>query len=187
MLIAQAKKKSNIIEYILYLYQIEDIIRSFQLNLGSIEQAIISKYDQPESVKEQIKSWYEVLIAKMQNQRIESKGHLSELHELTTELQHLHQQLLTSYQNEQYIQLYDVAKPALKELLLKAGKENLQNEIDVALHGMYGLLVLRLKQETVGKETEEAMKKVSSFLAHLAHYYKLLQEGELEIPKPKQN
>ena len=187
MLIAQAKKKSNIVEYILYLYQIEDIIRSFQFKLDLIEASIISKYDQPQNVREQIKSWYEVLIAKMQNQRIEQTGHLAELHELIAELQSVHQQLLTSYQNEKYIELYEAAKPSLKELVLKAAKENLQNEVDVALHGMYGLLVLRLKKETIGKETEEAMKKVSTFLAYLAHYYKLMQENKLNIPKNKQN
>jgi len=187
MLIAQATKRNNIVEYILYLYQIEDIIRSFQFKLGLIETTIISKYDQPQEVKEQIKSWYEVLIAKMQNQRIEVKGHLSELHDLSAELQNLHQQLLTSYQNEKYIELYEAAKPSLKELVLKAAKENLQNEIDVALHGMYGLLVLRLKKQAIGKETEEAMKKVSTFLAYLAHYYKLMKEGKLEISKNKQN
>lgn len=187
MLIAEAKRKTNIIEYILYLYQIEDIIRSFQFNLNAIEQAIIGKYDQSESVKQKIKSWYELLIAKMQNQRIETKGHLKELHDLSGQLQQLHKQLLTSYMNENYIETYEAAKPALKDLVLKAGNENLQNEIDVALHGMYGLLVLRLKQETIGTETEEAMKKVSTFLAHLAHYFKLMENGELEIPINKQN
>ena len=36
MLIAQKKKKENIAEYILYLFQIEDIVRSFKFNLDDL-------------------------------------------------------------------------------------------------------------------------------------------------------
>ncbi len=169
------------------MYQIEDIIRSFQFNLSAIELNIIAKYDQSGEIKEQIKSWYELLIAKMQNQQIESKGHLKELKDLIDELQHLHQQLLTTYQNEEYVKLYDAAKPALKEMALKSANQHLKNEIDVALHAMYGLLVLRLKQKEIGKETTKAMQSISLFLAHLAHYFKQAQEGNLKIPQSKNN
>ena len=36
MLIAQQKLKENIAEYILYMYQIEDVIRAYQFDLDSI-------------------------------------------------------------------------------------------------------------------------------------------------------
>ena len=36
MLIAAKKKEENIAEYILYMYQIEDIIRSFQFDIERI-------------------------------------------------------------------------------------------------------------------------------------------------------
>lgn len=187
MLIAQSKKESNIVEYLIYMYQIEDIIRSFQFDLSAIELNIISKYDQSPEVKEKIKSWYELLIAKMQNQQIERKGHLQELQVTIEELQHLHQQLLTTYQIELYVKLYEAAKPALKEIAVKSGSQKLKNEIDVALHAIYGLLVLRLKQEEIGKETQKAMQSISQFLAHLANYYKQVKEGKLKIPKSKNN
>jgi len=32
MIAAQQKRKENIVEYILYIYQIEDLIRAFQFN-----------------------------------------------------------------------------------------------------------------------------------------------------------
>ena len=36
MLVAQQKLKENIAEYILYMYQIEDVIRAYQFDLDSI-------------------------------------------------------------------------------------------------------------------------------------------------------
>ena len=187
MLIAREKKETNIVEYILYMYQIEDIIRSFQFNLDAINQSIVEQYDQSERVKEEISSWYEDLIFEMQAEAIQQKGHLQRLKKVIAELQQLHQKLLTTFQDQQYIKLYDEAKIPLKELVLKSKGQGLDSEIDLALHGLYGLLVLRLKKQAVGKETEAAMQKVSGFLAHLALQYKRQQAGDLAFSEDRSN
>ncbi len=187
MLIAEEKKNSNIIEYILYMYQIEDIIRSFQLNLNSIEEVIVSQYDQSEEVKSKIRAWYENLIFEMEAERIQSSGHLQQLKSLSLDLQTLHQKLLTTFQDQTYINLYEEAKIPLKELVLKSTGQNLSNEIELALHGLYGLLVLRLKKQAVGKETDVAMKRISSFLAYLAVQYKKMNAGELVFSEDLSN
>ena len=41
MFIAQEKKKSNIIEYILYMWQIENIISACQFNIDIIKSTVI--------------------------------------------------------------------------------------------------------------------------------------------------
>ena len=38
MLLAQQKQKENIAEYIIYMYQMEDIVRAFQFDLDKIVQ-----------------------------------------------------------------------------------------------------------------------------------------------------
>lgn len=181
MLISRAKRKSNIIEYLLYMYQVEDIIRSFQFNLTTIDTTIVQKYDQTEEVKQEIKMWYAALIDKMRMQRIERSGHLGELKELVIELQNLHDSLLTTYYDKAYIDLYDGAQSYLKELTVKTVGQNLVNQIDVALHGVYGLFVMRLKQQEVGEETEQAMQKITAFLAYLAHQFHKMESGELNL------
>lgn len=183
MLIAREKKKSNIIEYIIYMYQIEDIIRSFQFQMDAIERNIIEQYRQPDSVKEEIKLWYAELINEMEAEGITKKGHLQRLKEEIHLLYRLHEKVLTTLQENQYIRSYELAKPPLQELALKSAGENFRNEIELAIHGLYGLLLLRLKKETIAKETEEGLKKVSDFLAKLAHYY---HHGENIISLPKQ-
>ena len=44
MFIASQKKKENIAEYVLYMWQIEDIIRANNLNIESITANIIDKF-----------------------------------------------------------------------------------------------------------------------------------------------
>ena len=45
MIIAEQKRKENIAEYLLYMYQVEDMIRANKLDLESIEQTLISKFE----------------------------------------------------------------------------------------------------------------------------------------------
>jgi len=47
MIIAEQKRKENIAEYLLYMYQVEDMIRANNLDLDSIEQTLISKFGVP--------------------------------------------------------------------------------------------------------------------------------------------
>ena len=70
MLIAREKKKENIAEYILYMWQIEDMIRASNMDLQTIEQNIIAEFDQPVEVKAEMRQWYQDLIAAMRRQRL---------------------------------------------------------------------------------------------------------------------
>lgn len=187
MLIANAKRKSNIIEYILYMYQIEDIIRSFQFDIGVIENTVIKEYQQGDIIQKEIKDWYLSLIGEMKQEQIEKKGHLMRLKEIINELQHLHLKLLTTVQDKKYIGLYESARPILKELLLKSVGEQLNNEMEIALHGLYGLLLLKLKEKEIAEETQLGMQKVSALLAYLAYSYQQEEAGSLLIRNEQKN
>ena len=43
MIIAQQKRNENIAEYLLYMWQIEDILRAYHLDINLIELNLISK------------------------------------------------------------------------------------------------------------------------------------------------
>tara|TARA_B100001109_G_C18862875_1_gene475034 strand:- start:1262 stop:1825 length:564 start_codon:yes stop_codon:yes gene_type:complete len=187
MLIARVKKETNIVEYILYMYQIEDIIRSFKFDIKAIEHSIISQYDQPIEVKKEIKAWYSDLIQQMKEQGIDKNGHLAELNDIAQGLQVLHKSLLTAFQDKEYQKLYDEAKEPLADLQRKTQAELKGNEIAVALNGLYGLLVLRLKRENVAAGTEDAMKVISNLMARLAFQYNEMKMGKLRFPEEKSN
>lgn len=187
MLISQSKRQSNIIEYLLYMYQIEDIIRSFKFELVQIDTNVVQRFDQSAAVKLDIKKWYAELIEQMQRQQIQRSGHLKSLKDVIVQLQELHDQLLTTYQDKKYIELYETARPALKELTVKAVGQDLINQVDVAIHGVYGYLVLRLKQKEIGDQTQDAITNITAFLAHLASKFHKMEAGELQLPNAQNN
>jgi len=187
MLIARAKRKENIIEYLLYMYQIEDIIRSLGLDIEAINKAVIANFDQPMEVKAQIREWYAALILEMKENKLERNGHLPALKQLVAELQELHTILLTTIQDKTYQKLYNEAREELIMLVKRSGGAQLDNEIDVALNGMYGLLILKLKKEEISKDTQEAMQKISRMLGHLALQFKRKEEGDLSVAQFSNN
>ena len=48
MIIARQKRKENIAEYLLYMWQVEDLIRANKFDMDSINRTVIAHYDQPE-------------------------------------------------------------------------------------------------------------------------------------------
>ena len=45
MLISRQLRKENIAEYVLYMWQVEDIIRAYGLDLGRLRREYIARFD----------------------------------------------------------------------------------------------------------------------------------------------
>lgn len=75
MIVAGQKKKENIAEYLLYMWQIEDIIRACRGNIDVIQTQIIDGYrgQSPETMKA-IREWYENLCEMMRLEGVMEKG-----------------------------------------------------------------------------------------------------------------
>ena len=176
MLIAQQKKESNIAEYILYMWQLEDIIRANNFDIEQISNLLVDPLTIDEETKTKIAGWYKHLIEKMKSQGIKVKGHLSELDDLMLELQYLHNTLLSVVKDQKYERLYLSAKLNIDAFKTKLSATT-QNDIDVCLNGLYGLLLLRLKKKPISKDTTEAMKSFSQMIAYLSHKYKTVRQS----------
>jgi Domain of unknown function (DUF4924) len=186
MLIAQEKKKNNIAEYILYMWQIEDIIRSNNFDLTQIDSTIISKFKAPKEIQYEMKFWYQNLIEEMMKEGIADKGHLKSVNHHVEELNNLHNSLLTTIQDKEYQTSYMAAKDNINNFIIKSGGEA-RNEIHACLTGLYGFLLLKLKMTEVSEATKTAMNSFSKLLAILVNRYNKLQKGELSFPKEKSN
>ncbi|WP_144607208.1 DUF4924 family protein [Algoriphagus algorifonticola] len=163
--IAENKKSQNIAEYIIYLYQQEDLIRSFQGNLEEIRQYVVSHFPVEEKEKNIIFNWYQDFRNQMEKEGIIEKGHLEEGKKLVAELSQLHWQLLKSDQT--YFQTYQKAKPYILQAVMEADGKDLGNEIQICLNGVYGLLLCRLLGKKVSDEqlkSAEAFGEVLSLL-----------------------
>lgn len=163
--VAEKKKSQNIGEYLIYMYQMEDLIRSFQGNMEEIRQYVISHYPVSDTEKEEIKRWFESLLGKMKSEGILEKGHLRELNRLVDQLLQLHYQLLKS--DKSYFETYHTAKPHILESILAANGENPGNEIQICLNGVYGLLLCRLLGKKVSDEQLKAAEAFGEVLSLL--------------------
>jgi hypothetical protein len=174
MFVAQEKLKSNVAEYLLYMWQIENIIRACHFDIKVITETVINQMGLSEVEKIQEIGWFKELIAKMKEQYLLNRGHLSELNDLLTELSFLHTTFIRSIKESEYIEIYNQAKPAITEL---HEKQNgiVNNEIEVCLNGLFGLWLLKAAKKPVSQETEEAMKLISKLIAQLtAKYHEMM-------------
>ena len=82
MLIAKRTKENNIAEHVIYMFQIEDIIRANNLDLDSIIKTLIEPQIRDEKLVQEYKAWYAILIKTMKNEGVDKKGHISDLNEI---------------------------------------------------------------------------------------------------------
>lgn len=180
MLIARQKRQENIAEYLLYMWQVEDIIRANKLDISLIKKNIIDGFDQPEDIKQEIQEWYQGLIDMMRLEGVVEKGHLQISKNVIIELTDLHLRLLQMPQESEYISSYYKTLPFIVELRSKSEDKNIP-EIETCFSALYGFLLLRLQHKDVSGETQAAISQISSFLRILTLKYKQEKDGKLEL------
>jgi len=178
MLIASKLKKTNICEYLLYMWQIEDLIRANKCDLERIKQTIIEPYALADDQKEELTQWYENLIRMMREEKVTEKGHLQINKNIILLLTDLHLELLRSPKFPIYGAAYYKALPFIVELRAKGDNKNL-SELEICFDALYGIMILKLQKKEISKETQKAVDEISSFLSLLANYYDKERKGEL--------
>lgn len=179
MLIAQKKRKENISEYLLYMWQVEDLIRANHFDSDEIRRNLVDRYDQPAAVKEEIARWYEELADMMRQEGVMERGHIQLNKNVIIALTDLHLRLLKSPKEMIYGSMYYKTLPYIVQLRAKSGGEDIP-EIETCFTAVYGYLVLRMQGKEVSTETLEAIKQICAFLALLAEKYKDDMEGKLD-------
>ena len=164
MITASAKKRENIAEYLLYMWQIEDLIRAYGLDIDRIQHEIIDRY--------------EGLSDTQRREGVAEHGHLQLNKNTLADLERLHRQLLADPKFSAYSNQYYATLPLIVELRSKAG-DNKKDETETLFEAMYGLLMLRIQHKPVSDDTLAASKQISKFLALLATYYKKDYNNEL--------
>ena len=178
MIIAQQKRKENIAEYLLYMWQIEDIIRANKLDIDLIEQNLISQYKIDEDKRKEVKDWYESLIKMMELENAKQSGHLQINKNVIIRLADLHQELLKSPKFPEYGAEFYKPRPYIVALRAKAGEKK-AGELETCFNAIYGTLLLRLQGKEISSETMQAISQISQFLAMLSNLYKKNEERPL--------
>ena len=177
MIIAQEKRKSNIAEFILYMWQVEDLIRSLQFDIHRIDETVIRKFSLPDETITEIRTWYSNLVTLMIEERIQQKGHITFLNQLIRVLNDLHLRLLQSEKEKKYQEIYLAARDNIREFMEKS-PETFSSEIEACLTGLYGTLMLRLQQSEISEVTQKAMGSFSNLLAALSIRFREEEENQ---------
>ena len=170
MFIAKELRKKSIAEYLLYMWQIEDIIRAMGCSLPLIRKAYISKFtDYTDEQKEDEIDWFGNLVRMMNEEGKRDHGHLNINDIIVRDLVDLHQRLLQSNRFPIYNAEYYKVLPFIVELRGK-GDKNI-SEIETCLDALYGIMMLRMQKKEISPETEHAIKEISTFIGMLSDYY----------------
>lgn len=95
MIIASKKRKENVAEYLIYMWQIEDVIRANDLDIDKIRTNVIDRFpDLTDAQRKEMTEWYESLIEMMRLEGVAEKGHLQINRNVMADLVRLHQALL---------------------------------------------------------------------------------------------
>lgn len=180
MLIAQAKKEENVVEYILYMFQLQDLIRGLNFEEDAIRSNLATPMAQSEKDEEKIMLWYKDLIKKMKREGLGEKGFISDVLSLVGELSLLHGMLMQQLNDKTYIGVFEKAMPFIQEYKVKSHDEKV-SDILICINAMYAKLLLKLKKTPISKESEEAFSTFSALLAYLAIKYKEMYQGKLSF------
>ena len=180
MFIAKELRKKSIAEYLLYMWQIEDIIRAMGCSLPLIRKAYISKFtDYTDEQKEDEIDWFGNLVRMMNEEGKRDLGHLNINDIIVRDLVDLHQRLLQSNRFPIYNAEYYKVLPFIVELRGK-GDKNI-SEIETCLDALYGIMMLRVQKKEISPETEHAIKEISTFIGMLSDYYLKNETGGLDF------
>lgn len=189
MLIAKELRKKSIAEYLLYMWQIEDIIRAFQCSLTKIRREYIDKFDYTDVQKDEEEDWFGDLIRMMNQEGCRESGHLQINKVVMQSLNELHAQLLASSKFPFYSAEYYRVLPFIVELrgktkqvvdrMARKNEPNLKeiaanlgySEIETCFDLLYGVMMLRLQKKEISHETEVALKEITTLISMLSDYY----------------
>lgn len=180
MFIAQKLRDKNIAEYLLYMWQTEDIVRAYGCDAERIAKEYIPKFKLSADDAAKTAKWYANLCDMMRAEGVKERGHLQINKNVVSSLSELSQQLLESHNFKQYHSAYFHALPDIMELRRK-GNDSLLSDIEVCFNALYGVMLLKMEGKAVSEGTATAVKEISKVVALLAAYYKKNQTEPLNF------
>lgn len=171
MLIARQKKQENIAEYLLYMWQLEDILRSYELDIDKVQQSLVDPVYHTEEERKEARDWYEGLILMMKSEGVQEKGHLQINKNLIMDLTDLHLRLLKEPKESAYIGVYYNTLPHIVVLRAKSDSKDV-SELETCFTALYGYWLLRLQKREISGETQAAVAQITGLLRLLSEKYK---------------
>lgn len=168
MRVAEELRRTNIAEYLLYMWQVEDLLRANRCDMDRVRQTILPAFAEADRSAED--KWLSELCSMMLTEGVAERGHLQINKNILTELTDLHLSLLASPKFPFYSAAYYNALPFIVELRGKEGSEVLP-EIETCFNALYGKMLLQMKHKDISPDTEHALAEITTFVGMLSDYY----------------
>lgn len=170
MSIAVEKKATHVVEYLLYVWQMEDLVRAAEFDAFAIRGMFNGQEGSD-------LEWLLNLAREMKEQSLEKSGHVGHAMESLTELALLHDLLTGPMEDAQYVKSFELAEPLLRELQDRKSGTEFRHIVEQMMTALYGWLILRMRKETVSVETESAMVAIRNMANALARGHIRVYEG----------
>lgn len=181
MFISKDLKKQNITAYLLYMWQVEDLIRAYGCDAERLKNEYVPKFAQyTEEQRAELAQWYADLVEMMRSEGVMQQGHLQINRNIIVLLTDLHAELLHSTKQPFYSAAYYKALPFIVEIRSKSNSQD-RAELENCFEALYGVLLLRMQQKPISPETEKAVAEITKLMTMLSEYYNQEKEGTLEL------
>lgn len=207
MFTAQKTRKENIAEYILYLWQLEDLLRALQFSPEAIYSQLVQPSGLTESQKQETFLWYMDIVNLLREEGKEQQGHLEHTMHLIADLDNLHKQLLVLPVGAEYRRLYSHVAPELPKMKAKLKHPDI-SDVELFFRALYSVVLLRIqsagKKHSKGSSTEEdtattnseatansdtarqkyiddVLSLISPVVAELATMFRKIERGEVDL------
>ncbi len=164
-------KQDNIAEYLLFMWQMEDILRALNLDIEMVEETLVKTIYQLGEEQKNARDWYEGLIMMMKSEGVQEKGHLQINKNIIIELTDLHLRIVNNPSESTYIVTYYKTLPHIVALRAKSGQAD-TSEIETCFIALYGYMLLKLQKREISNETQAAVAQISNFIKLLSEKYK---------------
>jgi hypothetical protein len=180
MLTASHLKKTNICEYVLYMWQTEDLLRALKLDMDAVERVLVNSHDyKDDAERKRVMEWYESLIDMMYAEQLVEKGHLQLNRNTLIDLEDVHQRILKSGQVPAYNAKFFYVLPMINQLRQKS--EDGLSDLELCFNFQYGFMLLKLQKKEISKETAKTQEEIARFMVLLAKNFHAYSTGELDL------
>ena len=181
--IAQQKRKENIAEYILYLWQLEDLLRALQFSPEAVYATLVKPRHLDSQQEQLLLAWYMDIAHLLEQEGKEKSGHLDHTLHLISDMHDLHLRLMNQQEVDvMYRQRYTVLTQYLPTLRSLLGKESDMSDTELCFRALYAAMLYRIKGE--GESVvADTLEVISPFIATLTDYFHKVEKGEIDLFK----
>ncbi len=171
MFIAQKLRRQSLPAYLIYMFQVEDTIRAYGLDLDRVCQEYLSRFQCAEEQAGALREWYANLIRMMREEGKQEQGHLQVVRNTLMLMEDRHRELLQDARQPFYGAAYYKALPHIVQLRTH-GANRQKGEMENCVDALYGATILKMQGRELTEQTAQALQPITNLLEALNQLYR---------------